>query len=151
MLNIIYKLFYPLDRMSRYVFPRKTHGVKGVVRHEDKILLVRHTYGNTEAWMLPGGKVESGEALEAALHREIREEVGLSLTKTEFLCKFPAPGLPGDTVHCFVAHASSDMVAPDGMEIAEAVWFSHDKLPENIPSHTKLVLSLFKDLSSPGV
>lgn len=35
-------------------------------------------------WGVPGGKIEWGEPLEAALQREFREEVGLELTRIRY-------------------------------------------------------------------
>ena len=44
----------------------------------DKILLVERAQPPLEGyWSLPGGVVEIGEGLEAALRREVREETGL--------------------------------------------------------------------------
>jgi 8-oxo-dGTP diphosphatase len=51
--------------------------VSAILRWQNRILLCRHEKGERSYWLLPGGGVNSGESLVAALHRELREEVGL--------------------------------------------------------------------------
>jgi len=63
--------------------------VNGIVLHENRCLFL---YRNNPpiAWCPPGGRVEKGETLHEALHREVFEESGL---KVEILC----PNLPFET------------------------------------------------------
>jgi len=52
--------------------------VSAILRWQDRVLLCRHEKaGRGEYWLLPGGGVNSGESLFDALHRELREELGI--------------------------------------------------------------------------
>ncbi|SDH23352.1 8-oxo-dGTP diphosphatase [Leifsonia sp. 98AMF] len=55
--------------------------VAAVVRDGDRVLACRRAPGKDAAgrWEFPGGKVESGESPEAALAREIAEELGVRI------------------------------------------------------------------------
>ena len=56
--------------------------VAGVIRdHRGRILLARRTEGRDLAglWEFPGGKREAGESAEAALKRELHEELGITV------------------------------------------------------------------------
>jgi 8-oxo-dGTP diphosphatase len=44
---------------------------------DDRILLVHFRFSEWTGWATPGGGVEPGESLEAAVRRELHEEVGL--------------------------------------------------------------------------
>jgi len=59
--------------------------VAAVVTEEGRILLARHEKGGESYWVLPGGAVEPGETLVAALVRELREEAGLEVQPGELL------------------------------------------------------------------
>jgi 8-oxo-dGTP diphosphatase len=62
--------------------------VKGVILNEGKILIVKRADDDEiggGTWESVGGKVELGEALEAALVREIKEEVGLHVNVEKIL------------------------------------------------------------------
>jgi ADP-ribose pyrophosphatase YjhB (NUDIX family) len=75
--------------------------VTGVVIENDRILLLNQDTGSGRAWSLPGGKVEEGESLGAALVREMREETGIQVAagRLLYVCDY----LPGDA---HVVHVS---------------------------------------------
>ncbi len=56
-----------------------------IANKENKILLARRKAGKILGglWEFPGGKLEHGEELEAALKRELREELSIDVAITE--------------------------------------------------------------------
>ena len=55
---------------------------------------------NQEAWCLPGGKVELGETVEEALHKEIGEETGLKVNSFTFLTFQDSLPTKTEWMHC---------------------------------------------------
>jgi len=58
--------------------------VAAVIEREDRRLLIgqrRKDDSSPLKWEFPGGKVREGEAAEAALARELQEELGVTMTK----------------------------------------------------------------------
>lgn len=54
--------------------------VGGVVLHDDSVLLIRRaTEPGAGLWSVPGGRVEFGETMTAAVERELLEETGLTV------------------------------------------------------------------------
>jgi 8-oxo-dGTP diphosphatase len=61
-------------------------GVGGVVIHDGRVLLVKRGKPPLLGrWVVPGGTLELGETLQAALLRELREETGLNVEMGELL------------------------------------------------------------------
>jgi 8-oxo-dGTP diphosphatase len=68
---------------------RPTVGVGAVLVHDGKVLLIRRGKEPLRGrWVVPGGTVELGETLEAALVREMLEETGLAVAPIEVLTVF---------------------------------------------------------------
>lgn len=98
-----------------------------------RVLLVRTTKWKGR-WGIPGGKVEWGESLEAALRREMREEVGLELHDIRLALVQEAILDPQfhKPMHFiffnYYARSESEEVTPNE-EIAEWAWVDPATLP----------------------
>ncbi|HEX4347852.1 MAG TPA: NUDIX hydrolase [Vicinamibacterales bacterium] len=67
--------------MTRQFPSQPVVGVGAVILHDGRVLLGKRGHEPLKGqWSLPGGAVEVGETLEAAVAREIVEETGLRIT-----------------------------------------------------------------------
>lgn len=139
---------------------RKQHIVTSVVAvildDRDRVLLTRRSVPPfLGLWVMPGGKIGLGEPMLSALHREVREEVGIDVTVGALVDVFEhvTPGDENDH-HVILYHRcrpSRLELSPNPAEVAEARWVSRDELPRYpLPEGARHVLSLvFPELGRP--
>lgn len=103
-----------------------------------QILLLKHRFRAGSGWGIPGGFLETGEQPEEALRRELREEIGLEVTRVEI---FTARSFkkPRQVEILFRCRANAD-VKPQTMEVEHAEWFSLQKLPTGLPTDQRLLI-----------
>ncbi|HEX4902013.1 MAG TPA: NAD(+) diphosphatase [Acidimicrobiales bacterium] len=125
-------------------FPRLAPAVITlVVRDDGAALLARNA-----AWPMPmfsclAGFVEPGETLEQTVAREVHEEVGIDVGRVTYQASQPWP-FPHSLMIGFVAEYAGGEIAVDGVEIAEAAWFTTDDLPQ-IPPRLSIARRLIDD------
>jgi NAD+ diphosphatase len=104
----------------------------GVAGEDGRCLL-----GHNAAWPSADGSrrfstlagfVEPGESLEAAVAREVYEEVGVGVRDVRYVASQPWP-FPASLMLGFVARLDGDAsITLDPVEMAEAAWFTRDEI-----------------------
>jgi len=130
-------------------YPRLSPAVIVLVKHPDgRALLARNV-----AWPMPmystlAGFVEPGESLEDCIHREIGEEVGITVTDISYFDSQPWP-FPNSLMLGFFATYGQGELTPAPDEIADAQWFAADDLPM-IPPHGSIARALIDEWLANG-
>ena len=97
---------------------------------QDRILLLDHVFRPDSGWGIPGGFLNKGEQPEAALRRELREEIGIEVENVELLFARTLPKTRQIEIY-FRARAIG-RPEPCSFEIRTAGWFSVDDLPPEL-------------------
>ena len=122
--------------------------VAALVREEGRILMSRRRADQAmpNLWEFPGGKVEPGEHPEAALTRELREELGCSVA-VEGIQEVVFHAYPDFDLYMLVYASRITGGRPSAIEVAEIAWVeparlpSLDLLPADYPLARKLAAS----------
>jgi len=114
-------------------YPRISPAMMVLVRRGPAILLARNVAAPPGRFSALAGFLEAGESVEEAIHREVREEVGLEVKDLRYFASQSWP-FPGSLMLAFTAEYAGGDIVPEAGEIAEARWFGPgDALPELSP------------------
>jgi len=111
-------------------YPRTDPAViMAVTDAADRLLLARSPHWPEGRLSVLAGFVEPGESLEAAVAREVLEEVGVVVEKVRYLGNQPWP-FPSSLMVGFTGCAVDTTLHLDHEEIVEAMWVSREGLSE---------------------
>ncbi len=137
LLRPIYALVIGLrDVVWRYQRPMLV-GVRALIVHDGRVLLIRHRHGR-QPWAMPGGGVERFERLAEAARREAAEETGATVRVERLLGLYDRFG--GGVTNYIAVFVCAPLSAPRSscsLEIAEARFFPLDALPAGLDDGTR--------------
>ena len=106
--------------------------VSAVIFRDDKILLVRRARSPGKGfYSLPGGRVEFGESLHTALHREVDEETALQIEIAGLAgWREALPGAPGSGHYLIMSFAARWIAGEPVLndELDDFRWLAPDTL-----------------------
>lgn len=131
-MNWLLRNAYRLYRLHWWVTRPLMIGVRLILVQDGEVLLVKHTY--QRHWYFPGGLVQRGETLAAAVQREAKEEAGVTLLAEPKLLGMYTNFLEGKSDHIavFVATAYTQGPRTDRWEIADCRTFPLTALPADL-------------------
>ena len=96
-----------------------------------RVLLLKHRFRPGAAWGMPGGFLERGEQPDAALRRELREEIGLEVGQLKLFTVRSFKKLKQVEI-VFMARAVGE-TDELSFEIQKVAWFLPGEFPEGLP------------------
>ncbi|PLY02026.1 MAG: DNA mismatch repair protein MutT [Desulfuromonas sp.] len=111
----------------------KTCVVACIIDDQNRVLLTRRCIEPfCSQWVMPGGKIDKGESILEALHREVCEEVGIEIHAEKLIDVFEHIGIGKSDDHYVILYyrctpAGGDLI-PNGSECTEAIWVRHNEL-----------------------
>ena len=130
---------------------KEIHVVAAIIHHEndgkEMIFATQRGYGDfKDGWEFPGGKVEEGETSEAAIIREIKEELTVDIEVEKYLTTvehdYPKFHLSMD---CFICRVKEGSLVLTEHEAAK--WLAYESIDSInwLPADIKVVEALKED------
>jgi 8-oxo-dGTP diphosphatase len=123
-----------------------TSVVAVIIDADDRVLLTKRNVPPFQGeWVMPGGKIDLGEPIVAALKREVWEEVGLEVEVGELIDVFEHVTPGEDNYHFIIIYYRCTPLYCDVKhnrdEVAEARWVTCEELAGyKIPAGARFIL-----------
>lgn len=114
---------------SAVFFPKHAPAVMALIWRGEELLLARSAHFKPGIYSALAGFIDAGETAEEALHREVKEEVGLEVTNLEYFGTQSWP-FPDSFMIAFTAQYLSGELIVDNKELEDAQWFHLKALPQ---------------------
>ncbi len=125
-------------------FPSMDPAIIVLVSHGERCLLGRSKGFRKGIYSTLAGFVEPGEAIEDAVAREIKEEVGIDIDTIEYQQSQPWL-FPKSLMLGFTASAKEEKIIIDENELEDARWFTREEVRSNphiLPSSASIAYKL---------
>ena len=133
------------------IYPRISPCVIVLVTKGEDLLLAHNKNFPGTFYSTLAGFIEAGESAESAIHREIYEEVKVTVKNIEYFGSQSWP-FPSQLMLGYHAEYSDGDIKPDGVEIDKADWFNYKQLPQvptgNISISGQLIESYIRKLNN---
>ena len=110
-------------------WPQLTTAIIVLISRGDDVLLVRSRDFRGRYYGLVAGFVETGESLEEAVRREVKEETSLTICNLRYFGSQPWP-YPSGLMVGFTAEYADGELQLQASELSEGGWFHYNQLPE---------------------
>lgn len=110
------------------LFPSSYCAIMVLIRNKNQILLARPSHFTKGMYSALAGFIDAGESCEAAIKREVYEEVGLSVKNINYFGSQSWP-FPNSFMLAFTAEYEAGSISYNDNEIEDARWFTRHDLP----------------------
>lgn len=114
---------------GKEVWPHLATAVITLIQKGEEVLLVKARNFKGDYFGLVAGFVETGENLEEAAAREIKEEVGVKVKNMRYVMSQPWP-YPSGLMIGFIADYDSGEITLQTSELTTGGWFHKENLPQ---------------------
>lgn len=134
------------DDCHTMLYPQISPAVIVAVRNGDKLLVSTYAGRDYTKVALLAGYAEIGESIEATVHREVMEEVGIKVKNLEFYKSQPWCFTDTLLFGFWCDLDGDDTLHVDHEELATARWSKREDLPDDVEhaSLTMEMITLFK-------
>lgn len=132
------------EHCGKEVWPQVSPAViVRITRGNDEVLMARARNFRGDFYGLIAGFVETGETLEEAVVREVREETGLEVKNIRYFGSQPWP-YPCGLMVGFTADYAGGKIHVQREELKNVAWFHRDHLPK-LPEKLSIARRLIDD------